>query len=73
MKQALYFIIVLALAMLFIPGVMEESELKFLGINLTTWVGGIGIIVLCVIALTVSKHEIKTSKQKRVSKSKKDK
>ena len=74
MKKALYLVALLAIVMLFVPGLIETTEIEYLGVDLTTWIGGIGIIALSAVALMMSKGDIKSPKKttkKKTTKKKK--
>lgn len=76
MKGAFYLVIVLTIAMLFIPGALTSSGVKYLGLDITTWIGGIGIIMLSSFAIFMAKGNIKPKKKiptKRKSTTKKKK
>ncbi len=63
MKQSLFLIIILALCMLFIPGLFDTTPVPFFGLDITTWIGGIGIIILSSLAMFLSKENLKVKKK----------
>lgn len=58
MKKPFYFIItILTIAILIIYSLFEEGDIDSSVLSTTTWIGGIGIIVLCFIALLSLKKD----------------
>ncbi|MFA7689000.1 MAG: hypothetical protein WCX96_02810 [Bacilli bacterium] len=71
MKQTLFLVIILTLCMLFIPGFFDTNTLFILGVDIATWIGGIGIIVISSLAIFLSKENLKSNKKRKTIKNKK--